>query len=822
VTNDAPLPHPASPKTSADLEWPRILSAIAERCRGPLGRSAAHALGFGTTRTEVLRDLDEAKEATELRESGEPLMTDDVPDVREALGRLRVGGALGPAELRAIGQMLGAARALRRSLQARRDSCPALHAACSTDPTLDEINEELGRCFEEDGTLADRASPRLRELRSEYQASRTRMLSRLDDLMTRYEGIIQERFVTEREGRYVIPVRSDAHERFPGIVHATSGSGSTLFVEPRAVVPMGNRLKMLEAEVTREEIAIYARLSGHLSDALPSLDAAATALARADLLTAIAELAVDLDLRFPTIAETPTMDLKAARHPLLVLDALPAPGTREQAQARTGVVPSDLAIAPGRAVVVSGPNAGGKTVALKTMGLAALMLRAGLPVACGEESSIGLFEVVLTDVGDDQNLTKSLSTFSAHVRNLASILDETRPGALVLLDELAGGTDPREGEALAAGVLDSLAARGGAVMATTHYEGLKALALADDRFQNASVGFDLKTMTPTFRLTLGVPGSSSALAVAARFGLPSTVIERATRFLSREDQSFEAVVKQLDTERAVLELARQAADAREQAAREKESRLDEEIAAARDRETRLLAKETEGLLASLRRAKEDLRAAQARLRTKKLDEPTLREASRAIDRVAAQASLGGELESVTMREGPGDRAPVRQEDLKRGSRVFVSKLRAEGEVVEISPQGNIRVAVGPMKLNVTIGDLRAVEAGESGRAKEERARNPRKLLPHDGNASAVAPIQTSDNTCDLRGMRVDDAVALANAFLDRSLNDGRGVAFLVHGHGTGALRESLRRELGASKYVDRFRGGESGEGGDGVTVVWLA
>ncbi len=249
-------------------------------------------------------------------------------------------------------------------------------------------------------------------------------------------------------------------------------------------------------------------------------------------------------------------------------------------------MPSDLAVETGHAVVISGPNAGGKTVALKTMGLAALMVRAGLPVACDEGSRIGLFEVVLTDVGDDQNLAKSLSTFSAHVQNIASILGETRPGALVLLDELAGGTDPREGEALAAGVLDSLCARGGAVVATTHYEGLKALALADDRFENASVGFDLATMTPTFRLALGVPGSSSALAVASRFGLPSTVIERATRFLSREEHNFEALVKRLNAERAALELARRAAESREQAAREKEAQLEEEIAAAKDREKR--------------------------------------------------------------------------------------------------------------------------------------------------------------------------------------------------------------------------------------------
>jgi len=816
----APLPHPCSPKTSADLEWPRVLEAIAARCRGPMGREAALTLPFAETRELITVQLTEALEATRLRTEGTPLALDEVPDITDALGRLRVGGALAPEELRAVTAALAAARALRRSLHARRDECPALFVACSTDPTLDDALEELSRSFEADGTLSDRASPRLRELRSEHQASRARMISRLEDLMGRYEGVLQDRFVTEREGRYVVPVRSDAHERFPGIVHATSGSGSTLFVEPRAVVPMGNRLKMLEAEVTREELAIYARLSSLLSDVLPSLEAARDALARADLRAAVAELAVDLSLTFPTLVTTPSLDLLEARHPLLVLDALPAPGAT--GAPRREVVPSDLAVRAGHAVVVSGPNAGGKTVALKAMGLAALMVRAGLPIACAAGSRVGVFEVVLTDVGDDQNLTKSLSTFSAHVQNLASILEETRPGALVLLDELAGGTDPREGEALAAGVLDSLCARGGAVVATTHYEGLKALALADDRFLNASVGFDLATMTPTFRLALGVPGSSSALAVAARFGLPSTVIERATRFLTREEQSFETLVKQLNTERAALELARRAAEAREQAARDAEERLEEEIAAAKDRERRLLSKEAEALLAGLRRAKDDLRAAQAKLRTRNVDDPGLREASRAIDRVAAQASLGGELEELTMRDAETLRAHVRREDLRRGARVFVPKLRAEAEVLEVSASGQVRVAVGPMKLSVALEELRAPDEAKAPQARSGKAPPPHKAASYDGNASTAAPIQTSDNSCDLRGLRADDAVSMAIAFLDRSLNEGRRVAFLIHGHGTGALRETIRRELKTSPYVTHFRAGEGGEGGDGVTVVWMA
>ncbi len=537
-------PDPCPPKTRADLEWDRGLSALADRCAGPLGRDLARGLAFAESRDEARAWLAQSAEATKLLLEGRALPAAEVDDVREAIERARIGGVLAPGELRALGRMLGAARALRRFLASRRGELPALFGACSTDPTLDDVAEEIDGCFEIDGTLADRASPRLRELRGEWHAARQRMLSRMEDLMNRYESVVQDRFVTEREGRWVLPVRSDAHERFPGIVHATSSSGATLFVEPRAVVPMGNRLKVLEADVKREEEAVYARLTALLGDVLPSVEAACGALALADVRLATSKLARDLNLIFPEVVDEPRLDLRRARHPLLALEMADR------------VVPSDVSLEAGRAIVVSGPNAGGKTVALKTMGLTALMVRAGMPVPCAEGSTVGLLDVVLTDVGDDQSLQKNLSTFSAHVKNLAEVLQETGRGALVLLDELAGGTDPREGEALAAGVLDSLCARGGAVAATTHYEGLKALALADERFVNASVGVDLATMTPTFELAMGVPGSSSALAVARRYGLPSTVIERAERFLTREDQSFEAVVRKLHLERAALELAR--------------------------------------------------------------------------------------------------------------------------------------------------------------------------------------------------------------------------------------------------------------------------
>ena len=816
------LRDPCPDKTRSDLEYDRILAAIADRCVSEMGKALARDLPFADTRAAARLYADEAREASDLLDGGEPMPVLGLSDVSLALGRIGASGVLASIEIREVGKSLAAARTMRRFLAARRSRLPALHEACTTDASLDTLADELAGAFDPDGTLSDRASPRLKELRGEFHLARQRMLSRLEDLMTKYEAILQDRFVTEREGRYVVPVRSDAHERFPGIVHATSASGATLFVEPRAVIPMGNRLKVLEAEVQREEQAIYAALSSRIHEGLASVLAAVDALARADVRAATARLAQDLGLHYPTITDEARLALKEARHPLLLLDTIDDAGRRgtgDAAARRTAdleaVIPSNLSIGSRHAMVVSGPNAGGKTVALKTMGLVALLVRAGLPVPCAPESVVGIFDVVLTDVGDDQNLTKNLSTFSAHVRNLARILDDTQPGALVLLDELAGGTDPREGEALAAGMLDSLTARGGAVVVTTHYEGLKALALADNRFENASMGFDLPTMSPTFRLAEGIPGSSSALAVARKFGLPGTVIERAERFLSREDVEFETVVKKLNDERAALELARADAERRSQEAEDMRRALAEELRALKEREQRVVSKEAEALLAAVRRAREELREAQAKLRSKKLETNAVKEAQAIVDRVAAQVAVGGPLEPQSLAPS----APAMVADappVKKGARVWVARLRAEADVLELLPDHTIRVQAGPLKLVVDPSEIRLV-APEP--ASKQRANAP---AARAGDPPGLdTPIQTTEGTCDLRGLRADDAISMAVTFLDRAINDNRRVCFLLHGHGTGALKDAVRKELKDSPYVRYFRPGSSNEGGDGVTVVWL-
>ncbi len=848
------LAHPCPDKTRGDLEWDRLLEALADRCVYASGKRAARALAFATSPEAIATALAEAREASALDAAAEPLPLLGFGDVEDAIDRARIGATLSNEEIRAVAACLGAARALRRFLQSRRATVPALYRACATDPALDDLERELSGAFDPDGTLSDRASPHLGELRAERRASRDRLVRRLDELIRKHEGILQDRFWTERDGRYVLPVRADAHERFPGIVHAASDSGATLFVEPRAVVPMGNRQKMLDGQVAREEQAVYVALSAKVAEHVDGLAATADALTHADLRAATSKLAKELRLTFPELlpAGDATIDLVAARHPLLELDGV-------------AVVASDLAVGARRAMVVSGPNAGGKTVALKTLGLAALMVRAGLPVPAADGSRVSPVDLVLTDVGDDQNLRKNLSTFSAHVQNLAAILDATHPGVLVLLDELAGGTDPREGEALAVAVLDSLCARGGAVACTTHYDGLKALALGDPRFQNASVGFDLATMSPTFKLAIGVPGSSSALAVARRFGVPGTVLERAERFLSRESVSFDKMVERLDDERRALELARADAEREAAAARARQAELERERERLVAKERGAITREGEALLASLRRAREDLGAAQARLRKGKLDEGEVRGAGRVLDHIAQKVAIGGELEPAPSHAAV-ERRPLAAGELRVGAKVWVPRLRAEAEIVEMLPGGQLRVAAGPLKLLTSATELRGLEPkgdplsrslepkrdplsrslepkrdplsrslepkGDPlsrslepkrdplSRSLEPRPRAPA-AAPRERSAELEVAIQTSDNTVDLRGLRSDEAVSMAEQFLDRSLGAGRRVAYLVHGHGSGALREAVRDALRHSSYVAHMSSAEPREGGDGVTVVWL-
>jgi DNA mismatch repair protein MutS2 len=775
-----------------DLEWARLERAVLDRCRGPLRENGSVPLA--TTFEGAETALAETREAMELDAAGSPLIVDGVSDVSQTIARLSRMGSLDGPGLVQIKRTLSAARALRQFLARHKAFCPRLHAACALDPTLDAILDELGRHLDEDGTLHDHASAELRRLRTETANLRARLHARLEEILVRRADILQDSFHTVREGRYVVPVRRDAHERFEGIVHGASSSGATLFVEPQELVAQGNRLKVAQAEQEREEARILAELSDRVRDVLPALEAAVDALDLADLRQAAARFGVELKGRVLSLDREPVLDLKAAKHPLLLLEG----GT---------VVGNDIVAVAGRALILSGPNAGGKTVALTTLGLAALMMRAGLPIPCADGSRAGFFHEVLTDVGDSQSLVKNLSTFSAHMKNVASIISRSKRGSLVLLDELAGGTDPHEGAALAAAIVDALCASGAATAVTTHYESLKAMGVTDARTRNASVGFDVQTMRPSFELTLDVPGSSSALSVAARFGIPTAVIERAERALPEESRTFEALVAELSEARAEHQRRAAALEEERRVHRKAREDLERELEKLRRREEKQLSEEGARLTKQMRDARAELRAARREIRraTTEAAAEATRKKLDAIEKSTAAIAAERPPPAAPAGDSEAMGAPA---SLTVGDRVYVERLRAEAQIIEGPTRGEVRVAAGALKLWVPVAECRAPRPDVPA---------PRRAAPRRGRSPEPA-----DETVDVRGMRAEDAIGCVESFLDRAYGASLGQVTIVHGIGEGALMHAVREHLAKhSAYARSHRPGTREEGGDRVTVVEL-
>ena len=779
------------------LEWPRLAAAVLSRCVGESTRQAGLPIADNA---QDMRDwLAEAGEALDLRRNGSPLPLTDLPQARAHLSRLSRNGALDLPGLADVLSLLRSARIMRAFLATHRGSTRQLGAAVALDPSLDALEAQLDDALEPDGTLSDRASSDLKRLRGEVSQLRERIVGRLQALIDKHQDILQDRFYTLREGRYVLPVRRDAHERFPGIVHGTSDSGASVFVEPRAVVERGNRLKMAQSELERECQRILAELSELLQEHVPALEAAMESLERLDLRAASARFAQETDGIIPELTQQPEMHLLGARHPLLVLDGV-------------DVIENDATLEAGKGLVISGPNAGGKTVLLKVLGLSALMARAGLPLPVREGSRIGFFDWVLSDIGDEQSTIANLSTFSAHVRNLQAILERTGPATLVLLDELSGGTDPDEGAALACALVENLCERKAALAVTTHYEPLKALSMEDPRLTSASFGFDVERLQPSFRLRWGVPGASSALAVASRFGIPQAVIERAQQLLPERTRVFDRLVRTLDERLASLEAEREEVQRTSAENVQRAQALDAREQRLAERSQRKLDEEAHKLMQAVQGARSELEQTRKRLKHEVKDQQQLQQARRAVEAVAARVAIGGDLAPTPPQAEPKPTGEaVDAKALAVGDRVHVPHLRTTAVIVEPLHKGRVRVAAGPMRLWVDADQLHAAPAQAEPTAQ------------HKPLGAVEGPTERcSDNTVDLRGLRVDDALSMLESFIDRLYAGPMRVGYVVHGHGTGALRDAVRGHLrDALSHVERQRAATKAEGGDAVTVFYL-
>lgn len=791
------------PFFQSELEWPELCAALAEGTVGALGHKLALELRPAEDEATWALRLSVMKEVLTLHRAGASLPAFASEDLRATLLRIERGAAASGPELAAVAKMVRGALRLDQFGQSHADAAPLVGRMLWVDPELPAVERALSTAIEDDGTVASDASPELAEARRALRLTREEIKSKMGDLIARYREALQDGYFAEREGRYVLPVRVDAPFKVEGLVLGTSGSGSTLYVEPKELASLGNRLRLAEGEVERQEAIVLARLSELVLPLSEEVRWAQEVAGRADLLHACAQLATRMNARVADMSEPGEMVLLRARHPLLSLTL-------------ASVVPSDLAVTPGRGLVLSGPNAGGKTVALKTLGLFALMHAAGLAVPAEEGTRIGFFDEVRCDIGDDQNLSMSLSTFSGHVQRVASILDEAGHGSLVLFDELMGGTDPDEGAVLAIATLDALTAAEASVCVTTHYEPLKQHAAGAPHLDNGSVGFDFERMEPTFVVTLGRAGASSALVVAQKHGLPAFVTAHARSLLPElsEEQRVERV--ELETATAALHRKQDELDRALAEQAELNRRLQLELDKQKESRRKALHLEGDELRAEVKRARVEVRRVLSQL--KGADASSVARLQKELDKAARVGAMGGKLHREL---SPHDSLPKPpREKLQVGAKVRIQGFSAPAEIIEGPKKGQVKVLMGAMKMSVPVADL----VGEV----EKRALPQRSLASSEkrqaralSESERAAPIRSEDVVLDLRGQRVEESLLELDHFVDELLRRQEMGGFVLHGHGTGALKDAVRTHLRAHECVVASRAAERDEGGDAFTVFWL-
>lgn len=774
------------------LELDKILEMVAKETTCEDGEALARSIKPAYTPGEVRRLLEETDAAFVLMAKfGAPSFT-GMKNVTNALRRAQAGGGLGLRELLDIG---GTLRAIR-SLQQWHSKNAGMHTVLS--PRFDilapnkRLEEKIFTCIQSEEEVADAASPALAAIRRKIRGAAVRVREQLDKLIhsQTHQKHLQEAIVTQRSGRYVVPVKAEFRGEVPGLVHDTSASGQTVFVEPMSVVELNNEIRVLRSDEQEEISRILLELSGEAGDFADSLIESYQYAVQLNVIFAKAQLAYRMKAVVPEIDEKGRTDLHSARHPLI---------------AKEKVVPTDIALGQDfDALIITGPNTGGKTVALKTLGLLTLMAMCGLMIPAGEGSRLPVYRHILADIGDEQSIEQSLSTFSAHMVNIIRILDVADGESLVLLDELGAGTDPVEGAALATAIIEELRRKGVRLACTTHYAELKSYALQTDGVENACCEFDVESLRPTYRLLIGVPGKSNAFAISRRLGLEGRIVDRAGELVNEENSSFEQVIERLEERRREmeneLEAARKAARQARETMRQSEARQAEagqrakrEIDQAREEASRIVQKtrqQADALLNELdelrRQQNKALSAEQkARLRSGLRD-------------------LESSADPVRKRRRDDYQLP---RELRPGDSVVIFDIDKAATVLEAPKDGQVLVQAGIIKTRVQVENLRLSGEGQKAKAK------PGRSVTKNVSAPEIA------TSLDLRGMNVEEGLMEVDAFLDRAARSHVPQVTIIHGKGTGVLRAAVQQHLRRCSQVKSFRLGAFGEGESGVTVV---
>ncbi|GAX39976.1 MutS2 family protein [Tolypothrix sp. NIES-4075] len=817
------------------LEWHRLCQHLSTFAATKLGARASRHLPIPDSRAESEYLVKQTKEIYELENRlTTGLSFEGIQDIGDSLERAEIQGVLTGEELLAIATTLAGTRNLRRVIDNQPDF-PILNQLIADLRTYPELEQEIHRCIDDRAQVADRASQKLNDIRNDLRKLRSQITQKLQNILQVKYGAVQEQIITQRGERYVIPVKAPQKDAIPGIVHDTSTSGATLYIEPNSIVPWGNQLRQTTKKEQAEEEAIRRLLTQQVAAVKPDLERLLAIVTTLDLASARARYSFWLGAnppRFIQREENETITLRQLRHPLLVW--------QHQHEQGSAVIPVDLLIQPQiRVVTITGPNTGGKTVSLKTLGLAALMAKVGLFVPAREPVEIPWFEKVLADIGDEQSLQQSLSTFSGHIRRISRILEalgqgdkedslETKrqgdkennssfslsphppippspplpPSSLVLLDEVGAGTDPAEGSALAIALLHYLADNAQLTMATTHFGELKALKYEDERFENASVEFDESTLSPTYRLLWGIPGRSNALAIALRLGLKPEVVLQAKSQVGEASDEVNQVIAGLEAQRRRQETKAAEAQNLLQQAERLYKQVSEKSANLQERERSLRASQEIAVQQAIASAKGEIASIIRRLQK---GTPTAQDAQEATN---ALNQIGQKYQAAQQEKPKAGFMP------KVGDRIRIPKLGQTAEVLTVPDEdGELSVRFGIMKMTVKLEDVESLD-GKKPEAIARVASKPAKVTPPPQAAPAI---RTSQNTVDLRGKRVADSELI----LDKAISEATGPIWIIHGHGTGKLRQGVHAFLHQHKRVTRFEAAEQADGGSGVTVAYI-
>jgi DNA mismatch repair protein MutS2 len=785
---------PADDRTLRLLDFDRVLGALADGTVTPMGKALALNLR-PTADTDVVRAaLAETTEANAIASEAE-IPVRGARDLDPLVTRAAAGASLEEAELLDVAQTLEVARRLQGYLRARSSRAPRLADLGDLLAVHQDLEADIGRAIDERAQIRDGASPDLKRIRDETRSADRRLRESMDKVvrdpvLSRY---LQDAIVTSRSQRYVVPVKAEHRAQFPGIVHDASASGATLFMEPLAVVPLGNQRRELEA-AEREEIARILRwLSGRVGEAAGNIRRNGELIAMLDLAAAKAALSARLAATEPAVEDGAgtgfqMVRLEDARHAVLVL-----------LRGRDAVVPLDVTLGgESRTLVVTGPNTGGKTIVLKTIGLCAVMAQSGLHIPAREGSALPVFARVHADIGDEQSVAQNLSTFSSHLSAIVRMFRDLETPALVLLDEVGAGTDPAEGVALARAIIETLHERGAYTVVTTHYNELKMLASMVPGIENASVEFNPETLQPTFRLRVGVPGRSNALIIAERLGLDPAIVGSARAHLAPEQVAIEQVLDDLTRDRQAAERDRAEAAVARQSAQVEAARLAAEVERLRSERRRLLADARRASEAIVEETRRRLDAAMAEVKSSRT-EASVRQARATLQ--SAIADLPAADVAPPVLEGE----PVT--DVRVGMSVIVAALGKVGVVRgEPDAKDEVEVEVGPLRTRVPRAVLRL--APEPQRRAEDRVDVP--VMPGVPTSLSV------------RGQTVDEALLVVDRYLDDAVRARMPQVTIIHGKGTGALRRALHDFLRGHPHVQQYRIGVRGEGDTGATVVTLS